>query len=111
MSLFINCQALSNTSLILLYFAVQIKVDCKTGESSWTEKKRAEAVAKQKVEQLFFSLQLQMKNTTRDHSCNDALISDPPTPSAGGAGAEFEPSLSPPGCTFAIYSTLGERIC
>ena len=55
MSLFINCQALSNTSLILLYFAVQIKVDCKTGESSWTEKKRAEAVAKQKVEQLFFS--------------------------------------------------------
>ena len=55
LSLFINCQALSNTSLILLYFAVQIKVDCKTGESSWTEKKRAEAVAKQKVEQLFFS--------------------------------------------------------
>ena len=55
MSLFINCQALSNTRLILLYFAVQIKVGCKTGESSWAEKKRAEAVAKQMVEQLFFS--------------------------------------------------------
>ena len=52
-----------------------------------------------------------MKNTTRDYGCNGALISDPPTPSAGGAVAEFEQSLSPLGRTFAIYSTLGERIC
>ena len=50
-------------------------------------------------------------NTIRGYGCNCALISDPPTPSAGGAGAEFEPSLSPPGRTSAIYSTLGERIC